>query len=168
MNLTINTDASFHPDHKVGGFAFWMVCDTGRHKQSGPLNSVGNSTEAESMAIANALHVLLNSKVPGVTKIIINTDSKNSITFIKKRAKVGTPYKIAYLLIRKLKQKYNVPGGLKCEFRHVKAHSGKDDKRSWVNDWCDREAKKEMRKLVSKIQKEDAKNQKQKLKQLKA
>jgi len=31
------------------------------------------------------------------------------------------------------------------EFRHVKAHSGKNDARSFVNEWCDKEAKKWMR-----------------------
>lgn len=25
--ITINTDASFHPKYKVGGFAFYIVCD---------------------------------------------------------------------------------------------------------------------------------------------
>ena len=31
------------------------------------------------------------------------------------------------------------------EFRHVKAHSGVKDKRSYVNEWCDAEAKKQLR-----------------------
>lgn len=33
------------------------------------------------------------------------------------------------------------------EFRHVKAHTGINDKRSYVNDWCDLEAKKQLRRV---------------------
>jgi ribonuclease HI len=32
--------------------------------------------------------------------------------------------------------------------KHVRAHTGKDDARSWVNEWCDKEAKKQMRSVV--------------------
>jgi hypothetical protein len=34
------------------------------------------------------------------------------------------------------------------EFRHVNAHSNVNDKRSYVNEWCDSEAKKELRRLI--------------------
>ena len=34
---------------------------------------------------------------------------------------------------------------LTIEFRHVKAHNGTSDKRSFVNDWCDKNAKKSIK-----------------------
>ena len=48
-------------------------------------------------------------------------------------------------LIRKLK--------IEVEFRHVKAHSGINDSRSYVNEWCDAEAKKQMWSKVNSIKK---------------
>ena len=38
------------------------------------------------------------------------------------------------------------------EFRHVKAHNGVPDARSFINDWCDKEARKWMRQAVSKFE----------------
>lgn len=35
--------------------------------------------------------------------------------------------------------------GLTLRFKHVKAHSGVKDSRSYVNRWCDSHAKREMR-----------------------
>lgn len=40
---------------------------------------------------------------------------------------------------------FHVNNKATIEFRHVKAHSGVDDKRSYVNEWCDKEAKRRLR-----------------------
>ena len=37
-----------------------------------------------------------------------------------------------------------------AEFRYVKAHNGTPDKRSYVNDWCDRQCKLQFEKWYNK------------------
>ena len=43
--------------------------------------------------------------------------------------------------LRKMFNRSFTEKGIDIEFRHVKAHTGKDDARSYVNDWCDKNAK---------------------------
>jgi hypothetical protein len=44
----------------------------------------------------------------------------------------------------------------RIQFRHVKAHTRAQDARSWVNRWCDREAKIKMREESKKILEKEA------------
>jgi len=90
MTITINTDASYHPVHKVGAFAFWMVCSEGRIVHSGPLKSVQNSQDAELQCIANALHTLWKSTFANIEHIYINTDCKYGIDAITKGTKMNS------------------------------------------------------------------------------
>lgn len=150
MLVTVNTDASYRSG--AAGYAFWIVCDAGKLQKAGEIkNKVAGINDAELMCIANAIHTLKHSKFKGIEKVIINTDSQTSIDFLsgKSRPKYSSP--ISNIVdetyfnmlevclkygksIRQVKQVF--------EFRHVKAHSGKKDSRSYVNDWCDKEAKK--------------------------
>jgi len=144
--LTINTDASFFPNEKVGGYAFYIVCDFFKIKKSGILKNPINSGNAERQAIANSLYLLLNSNNNfEVENIILNTDFKPIIKEIKNPRDVVL---IIFKLIEQIKEKFNVK---KFEFRHVKAHSYVKDSRSFVNEWCDAEAKKQARKKINKI-----------------
>lgn len=141
--LTINTDASFFPNEKVGGYAFYIVCDFFKIKKSGVLKNPINSGEAERQSIANALYTLVyGCEKFEVDSIILNTDFKAIIKEVK------NPRDTVVLitnLIEKLKKKTKATN---FEIRHVKAHSGISDARSFVNEWCDREAKNEARKLI--------------------
>lgn len=148
MNITINTDASFCPHTKVGGFAFYIVCNQFKIQKAGEFKTLPkNSTEAEVMCIGNAIATLMVQELPeNINYIIINTDSLNGIHNIT----MGGG-KI-YGKVRKLKNKIKrVSKANRLEFRHVKAHSGAQDARSWVNEWCDTEAKKYMRRARQKI-----------------
>ena len=150
--ITINTDASYHIEKKVGGYAFYIVCDLFKIRKGGMFkNSPANSTEAEMMSIANAIATLLAQKeLPKVKWLIINTDSIPAITRIKKAARTGNDLdKQVELLLRKLKSRLSA----KSKIRHVKAHSKIDDARSKANDWCDKEAKRWMRLAVSQAEK---------------
>jgi ribonuclease HI len=153
MLVTINTDASFHPTKKVGAFAFWVVCDRFKIKKAGFFRDLcRNPTDAESKAILNAFHVLLSAH-ERISKIIINTDSTNSIAIFENDCDKINKYSLHFgaPLRKKFKRiinKYVDDKGsfkpmrtLTVEFRHVKAHSGKDDARSYVNEWCDTNAK---------------------------
>lgn len=147
MLVTINTDASFHPSYKVGAFAFWIVCNQGRILKSGKLKQTHAPHDAEGKCIANALFTLLNSDFNGITRIIINTDSMTCIQRMVGKGKVNTPERSVYNYLKALKKKHGIKHS-NIEFRHVKAHQGTDTPRKYVNDWCDKQAKRHMRELV--------------------
>jgi ribonuclease HI len=146
--ITINTDASFSPEKKVGGYAFYIVCDLFKIQKGGMFKcSPKTSIEAEMMCMANALHTLLNQpELPSTKLIVINSDCLHSFEKIKLKSQSEVGKKVAQIL-RQLRLKTSIKGNIKplYEFRHVKAHSGKNDARSFVNEWCDKEAKKWMR-----------------------
>ena len=146
--ITINTDASFCPDTKAGGYAFTIVCDLFKIYKSGKFkNIVKGSTDAEMMCIANALSTLAAQKEVMQSKfLVINTDSKGSIKQIRhQETKLGRQVNILWgKCIQKM-------GSSNNEFRHVKAHSGQNYSRSKVNEWCDFEAKKWMKVMRSEI-----------------
>jgi len=77
--------------------------------------------------------------------IIVNTDSTVSIGRMNWTYKGLKKHKNKNLgkainILKKIRNKCQV-----LEFRHVKAHSGIENKRSYANEWCDREAKIKMR-----------------------
>ena len=139
--ITINTDASFHPVKKVGGYAFYIICDLFKIQKSGMYKKNPKTpTESEIMCIGNAVATLLAQKeLPECNILIINNDCYSAFVHINKGKTNNS--KIVLKLINKAKK----ITGCKQEFRHVKSHNGTPDARSYVNDWCDREAKKWMR-----------------------
>jgi len=151
MLVTINTDASFHSQYKIGAYAFWIVCDAGKIMHAGAFKSkVTNSTEAEIMCVANALSVLHKSSFEGVRKVIINTDCQTYSAFVRNsnRRQSETVAKLVGVKTL-LVQKYNLQKGW-FDVRHVKAHDGIDEKRKWVNNWCDEQAKYWLKEMVNK------------------
>ena len=142
MIVTVNTDASFHHEYKVGAFAFWIVCNQGKIMHSGELKEAKDPTDAEIRCIANALHALLNSRFTGVTKVIINSDALHAFDRCGRSAQAGSPGRKVHNILQSLKDRHSVSGRPIHEFRHVKAHSGTAEKRKWVNNWCDKAAKK--------------------------
>ena len=144
--ITINTDASFNGEYKVGGYAFYIRTDNFRLDKSGVLKQVGNAEQAEIMAIGNALHTLIHaSDLPKAEWLVINTDCLNGLNKILNEEYNVEPAKKVRGLYKALIAKI---GSTNNHIRHVKAHNGLHDTRSWANDWCDKEAKKAMRQAV--------------------
>lgn len=148
--ITINVDASFHPQEKVGGYAFWIVCSKFVIKKGGMFKTnPKNSTEAELMGIANAAYTLLKTPdLPYCRLVVVNNDCLNAHEKIgqKSNNKIG---KETANIFKQIRGVLYYPGAqTKIHLRHVKAHSGIDDKRSYVNEWCDKEAKKWMREAL--------------------
>lgn len=144
--ITINTDASFNLKNGVCGYAFYIICDHFKITKGGAFKACATSPmEAALWARANALHTLeMQPDLPEVTKtIIINSDCLWAFKRIGLKSKNDAGRKIAQIL-KRLRKKTALPNGLQpgFEFRHVKAHNGTPDARSWVNDWCDKEARK--------------------------
>lgn len=147
MLVTINTDASFHPKLKYGAYAFWAVCNDFKITKSGVFRRLCQTPDdAEAKCIINALTVIIKAH-KGISKIIINTDSLNAIAYLTKDVSHIIKYGLSHSKMRQFQQcLLMLPiGNIKIEYRHVKAHSGIDDKRSYVNEWCDAEAKRQLR-----------------------
>jgi ribonuclease HI len=143
MLITVNTDGSFYPDTKQAGYAFWITCNNGRYKKWGKLKKCQTSTEAELMAIANALYFLRHHKdLKDVSKIIINTDCESIINIMKNAHRSRTP------IMNKIKGTISKYIGRyegkdsTYEIRHVEAHKGTETPRKYVNNWLDKHAKK--------------------------
>ena len=140
--ITINTDASFCPETKAGGWAVYIVCDDFKIQKSGKFRGTMKSAlEAEMKAIGNALVILLLKKeVPRFHFVYVNTDCKNAIRDIEgSTTPLGKRINGYWTTLNT-----RTSSRLK-KFRHVKAHSNVADSRSFVNDWCDKEAKRCMR-----------------------
>lgn len=151
MLVTVNTDASLNPQFGVGAYAFWIVCNEGKIMQSGPFkDGIKNSTEAEIKCIVNALYALYKSEFKGVSKVVINTDCLYFHRYQRGDKSKRTESREYVKICGKLCQKYGLRRGW-IEIRHVKAHNGTNNARKWVNDWCDKAAKKMMREQVNKI-----------------
>lgn len=150
MLATINTDASFKDGY--AGYAFWIVCDAGKIQKAGEIKKkVGGSTDAEAMCITNAIHTLKHSRFNEVRKVIINTDSQSSIDLLTGKTRGSASSEIVKAIdeCRLLMMEFCLQIGKSIrdvdkvfELRHVKAHTKKKDSRSFVNEWCDKEAKK--------------------------
>lgn len=152
--ITINTDASFYKKQGVGGWAFYIVCDAFKVKAGGKFRVQPKSAqEAELMCIANAFAAVAKRKeLPECKLIILNNDCQFAFHEIGLKKKGAG--KIAAQELRKMRLRMAIDGIHlpKYEFRYVKAHSGKDDKRSWVNEWCDTEAKRHARLSIRQLE----------------
>lgn len=140
--ITINTDASYCRKTKVGGYAFYIRSDSFKLQKGGAFREkVESPIDAETMAVCNALYVLLNEyHLPKVNFIVINTDCTGVIDRIEKRKE---DYITRYLL--QLIDELKKITGCNVRVKHVKAHVNIKDSRSYVNDWCDKTAKTYMR-----------------------
>lgn len=138
--ITINTDASFYHDTLSAGWATWIRYRGEKITYSGPLLTATTSLDAEKMAIINALY-LVKKQGWEFEKIIVNTDCMSAIAHLTNRLPHDILSAIASEKISFLD---------KVEYRHVRAHTHTRVSRNWVNDWCDKEAKKHSRKLHKK------------------
>lgn len=153
MNATITTDCSFSNLYNVGAYAFWISSNVGPFRKSGILRKkCKTSTEAEMKCILNALTFLhrqpeLNLKVK---TIFLNTDSMNAIHVFGNDGKKITKYELQRYV--HLQKKYNdlisLLPGKEIILRHVKAHTNESSARRYVNDWADKEAKRQLGKKL--------------------
>lgn len=156
MIVTINTDASFSKTHGVGAGAIWIVSNDFKIKYSSVLRSKTlNPTIAEAHTILNALHLVFRQNISANTRVIINTDSMNAIYIFTTNKDMISKYRIKGWkeLQRHLDKAKSLKPGvtdkIHIEFRHVKAHVSTDTARTFVNEWCDQEAKRVLRKEIN-------------------
>lgn len=152
MTVTINTDAGFQHVHKIGAFAFWIVSTQGKIMQCGPLKEVKDTCEAEMKAIGNAFYALLKSSFTNVKTVYVNSDSQGALKHLFGHVHKEKPLTIQIrLIIEEVRAKYKL-GNPKTWIiaTHVKAHSGKESPRKWVNDWCDKQCRQQLKEMILK------------------
>lgn len=146
MNCTIYTDASLK-DGDVG-VAYWCRSNAGRFngKVRVPKDYNLNIQEAEAFAVLCALREV-NRYWPWVSRFYLNTDNKTVVDAINARTKRDRDHinfygnskgewfdKILEAIRKHLR-------GRDYEARYVRAHTGRKDIRSWLNDWADQAAR---------------------------
>ena len=141
-SFIINTDASFSMKWRRGAWAYWIKGDDVLLKSAGMFPAeLPNPGLAELLAFSKALGEV-NKIVPKQkrweTKLYINTDCKYVIHVID-----GTMKQSRYMTLVKAIRHALV--GYHISPQHVKAHTRSKSKRSKVNAWCDREARKIMK-----------------------
>jgi hypothetical protein len=115
--------------------------------------TVDNSLEAEMKCMIKAIEMLSTTHyVHLISRILINSDALYAFDKVKRLTPDPLGSKI-HLLLEVLKFKSKAPSQPYYIFRHVKAHSGTGAPRKWVNDWCDRRAKDEMKKYIAELSK---------------
>lgn len=137
-NLTINTDASFSPITKKGGYGIWIVYRGEKYQYSGGFKgNLEDSTEAELKAVINAFHIISNWNVQA-NRVIVNCDNKGVRDFIDGKVSIVKPkYKELVKLLKSYTDKYQMVYSKK-----IRGHqSGENSPRQYVNNWCDEKAR---------------------------
>ena len=153
--FTVNTDASHDPVTKTAAWACWIKSSHYLIKEAGLFpEPVINSSVAEAMAIEKALELLdgliahedflRDHRDRGKIALFINTDSMWTINALKGMVKRSKHVETARRL-RSLAEPFTIIP------RHVKGHSAGEDSRSWVNNWCDKQARGLVRKKLEEM-----------------
>jgi hypothetical protein len=149
--ITVNTDAGFLPDFKVGSYAYWIKGDDMFYRGSGIFkNYCTNSVDCEVKAMMNALHIIIASGRTDIVKIIFNRDAVGA-----RAKKEGHPNQVMfYNMLDDLKERCGKEWDDNfCEFRHVKGHTKNPKKaRNWVNNYLDAECTKELKKYRKQLE----------------
>jgi ribonuclease HI len=144
MRVDIVFDASYCPINKFGTYCFYVrQGDSFGFSSSGLLKKCSSPTEAELMALVNSLHALKKSVLSGkVTFITIHSDCMNIFGKVSSSTENEIGVK-AFETIIEIMQRTE---GFKrhkifYKMQHVKAHTGKQDKISRLNEYCHNQAK---------------------------
>lgn len=141
---TVITDASYCPNTRAAGYACWVVCDGERHKGAGPVPfRPKSSNEAEIHALYEGVRLCRQKFQAG--SILIQSDCLGAL---QRFGLSGNAKKSRYISIRDSAMANRFIGEtflVMC--KHVKGHTSKGDARSYVNRWCDSEARKFMKQI---------------------
>lgn len=136
MNITVLADASFCPDHKVGGYGFWIASARGKVGGGAPFRGrISTNICAEMMAVCNAVHKGAQLKlIQHGDILLVQTDCMAAIdafTGIRNNLCEQEIEAKRYMisLIDRLK--------LRVHYKHVKGHTGRRESRFVSNEICD-------------------------------
>ena len=150
--VTVNTDASYEPNRKTGGYGIWIKSNFFTIKKAGQFKGqVNDSNEAEIKALINALHIL--KKNPRKFKgLVINCDNAAARDIVN-TGRVAERFKEEGNKLKELLKDYKF-----AKAKVIRGHKDGHNARQWVNNWCDNASKeyrrKEMSKEIKKLEKE--------------
>lgn len=151
--VTINVDASYDHEYKVGGYAFTICFEKRRYRSKGiiEIDKCKSPEEAEMFGIWQAIAYLQQMNPLPLSKwFIINCDCKGAMRRIESPAQVD---KAGQIINRIYISTINILSSSRNEFRHVKGHTNNRMARNRANNWCDITARDEMRKYRAFIKK---------------
>lgn len=145
--ITIFSDASFKDN--VGGWGCWIKSDFGRLTHGGPLHFVENPNHAELLAACHALsHAYLNNHMPmdhpKRHMVVFGIDNKHVMGLLNGHHHYN---RVEKEILEKMHELRKL-GNFKWYAKHVKAHSGTDTPRKWVNDLCDKISKQQRKAIL--------------------
>ena len=158
MLVTIFADASFHMESQCAGWAGWAKSTRATISGSGPIkHQVASAGEAEMCAIVNAVHIAIKKGAAMAGDILlIESDCLDALGALERRTPLSSPkgrtlHGKRWVRKRKRRQTIidvfaKVTEGYELRFKHVKGHQdGSKCARSFINNECDRNAKRHMR-----------------------
>lgn len=144
MNVTILSDASYCSKHKVAGYGFWIACHRGKLGGGGIIEEdVDDVNAAEMMAVANSIwHGLNASLICKGDNLLIQSDSLGAIDRLRGRNVTITQQQLRVIgYYEKVVSRLE----LTVRFKHVKAHTSREEARFVANRMCDKRAKENLR-----------------------
>ncbi|HHG4356329.1 hypothetical protein IPC102_09600 [Pseudomonas aeruginosa] len=149
-NITVFTDASFCPNTRAAGGAVWARGEQIRFQDSFPIRHAAQAHEAEILAVCHAIQKIAEHPELGaelrkgpMTRLVIVVDCLAVKQAFEQEIRAGQIVKEAIRAAMQLREQL----GFWLKVNHVKAHKGTDTPRQWVNHWCDRHAKAQMRQM---------------------
>lgn len=136
MFVTAYTDASFH---QRGGWAVWLRSERGRIVRQGKCpDTITDSFAAELWAIKQALEISV-AEWPEGEVVLINTDCLAAIDGLQP----GAPNfgREELVDIQEAIESFVFANYLTLRFKHVKAHTGQSDVRSYINRAVDQKSR---------------------------
>jgi ribonuclease HI len=147
-SFTINTDASRDPKTGKAAWAYWIRSTNFLFRDSSLYpDSTPNSSIAELFALKAALECVnasVGTMPREMVRLYINTDSQWVLQALRGNVKRSKHLSLAEAV-------KDLAEGYELVLRHVKAHKHKDTPRHWVNDWCDKEAKRLLRTYLREV-----------------
>lgn len=143
-DIDIYTDGSYFPKNKNGGWAAVLISGNTKLEISGSLENINSSSEAEMLAVIEALsHIKTPSRIRVHTDsaVIVDAFDENIRKWKKKEWMNSKNKKVSYRSLWKSMIKLSSPHFIR--FIHVPAHSGNE-----FNERCDQSAKVEAKSLT--------------------
>lgn len=150
MRVTIITDASWCDMTQAGGYGYWVACERGRERGGAAFRvRPSSSLIAEMMAMVNGLcQAVRSGLVMAGDRVLIQTDCQAAIDIFSGKTDPHNREELQVLTHMKRALKSS---SLVVEYRHVKGHTAGNTPRTYVNNYCDHQARTAMRKLRQNI-----------------
>jgi ribonuclease HI len=131
-------DASYCPETGAAGWAAWVRSDVGRVQRAGVLPAyVEHSLHAELAAVFAGLYVAKRAW-PELPAVLVRTDCQGILAHITRESEEP-----ADPVLRRLRERIDSVGVV-VTAAWVRGHAGGKHTASWLNCWCDAQARTQM------------------------